>query len=30
MDRDDMTFDDNAVRIRFADLPGTSAAELLT
>jgi len=30
MDRDNMTFDDNAVRIRFADLPGTSAAELLT
>jgi len=29
MDRDDMTFDDNRVRARFADLPCTSAKELL-
>jgi uncharacterized protein YbjT (DUF2867 family) len=29
MDRDDMTFDDHATRPRFADLPCTSAAELL-
>lgn len=29
MDHDDMTFDDDATRVRFADLPCTSAAELL-